>query len=65
MLTVPHRRCMIEDISAGGCRIAAKTQGLAEGQQVIVEVPARKLRFHGEIRWHNGEEAGIEFYFMD
>ncbi|WP_305985038.1 PilZ domain-containing protein [Roseibium sp. MMSF_3544] len=60
-----HRPCVVEDISAGGCRIATKTKDLAQNDAVIVEVESRKLRFHGEIRWIRTDEAGIEFLYQD
>lgn len=60
-----NRSCVLEDISAGGCRIALNTADLACGTKVTVEVASQKLNFHGEIRWVRFGEAGIEFYFMD
>jgi len=60
-----HRQCLVEDISAGGCRVAAKTRGMAFNDRVVIEVHSKKLRFHGEIRWIREGEAGIEFLFMD
>jgi len=62
---VSHRQCLIEDISAGGCRVATKTRGLTCNDRVIIEVHSKKLRFHGEVRWIREGEAGIEFLFMD
>ncbi|WP_150495281.1 PilZ domain-containing protein [Roseibium aquae] len=60
-----HRHCIVEDISAGGCRVATKTKGLAYDDRVIIEVASKMLRFHGEVRWIREGEAGIEFLFMD
>ncbi|TYC63356.1 PilZ domain-containing protein [Rhodobacterales bacterium] len=60
-----HRPCVVEDISAGGCRIAVKSKGLARYDRVVIEVESHKLRFHGEVRWIHLDEAGIEFLFMD
>ncbi|MBN9669990.1 PilZ domain-containing protein [Roseibium aggregatum] len=60
-----HRPCVVEDISAGGCRVAVKSKGLTFNDKVVIEVESRKLRFHGEIRWIRLDEAGVEFLFMD
>jgi|GEM_PF-2126462 len=60
-----HRPCTVEDISAGGCRVAVKSKGLKLNDKVTIEVESRKLRFHGEVRWVRLDEAGIEFLFMD
>ncbi len=60
-----QRPCVVEDISAGGCRVAVKSKGLEPKDRVIIEIESRKLRFHGEIRWIRTDEAGVEFLFMD
>lgn len=60
-----HQPCVVEDISAGGCRVQTKTKRLKLDAVVILEVESRKLRFHGEIRWTRTDEAGIEFLFQD
>ncbi|WP_299471499.1 PilZ domain-containing protein [uncultured Roseibium sp.] len=60
-----HQPCVVEDISAGGCRIATKTKGLKPKAKIVLEVESRKLRFHGEIRWVRTDELGIEFLYQD
>jgi len=60
-----HRPCVVEDISAGGCRIAVKSKDLKYNDKVVIEIESRKLSFHGEIRWTRLDEAGVEFLFMD
>ncbi len=60
-----HQPCVVEDISAGGCRIATKTKNLKQKAKVVLEVESKKLRFHGEIRWTRTDEAGIEFLYQD
>ncbi|MEJ8474091.1 PilZ domain-containing protein [Roseibium algae] len=60
-----HYSCVLEDISAGGCRIALNTSGIPVGIVITLVVPSKKLNFHGEIRWVRFGEAGIEFHFMD
>ncbi|WP_420336761.1 PilZ domain-containing protein [Roseibium sp.] len=60
-----HQPCVVEDISAGGCRIATKTKGLTHNEKIVLEVESKKLRFHGEVRWIRTDEAGIEFLYQD
>ncbi len=60
-----HQPCVVEDISAGGCRIATKTKGLKSNQKIVLEVESKMLRFHGEVRWIRTDEAGIEFLYQD
>lgn len=60
-----HQPCIVEDISAGGCRVATKSKGLVSNARVVLEVESKKLRFHGEIRWIRTDEIGIEFLYMD
>ena len=60
-----HRPCLVEDISAGGCRVAVNTKDLELRDTVVIEIESQKLRFHGELRWLRLDEAGVEFFFMD
>ena len=60
-----HRPCVIEDISAGGCRLAVKSKGLVHNDRIVIEIEERGLRFHGQVRWLRSSEIGVEFLFMD
>ncbi|MEJ8474090.1 PilZ domain-containing protein [Roseibium algae] len=57
--------CIIEDISASGCRVAMNTRSIATDMDVSIVVSSPKRCLYGQIRWVNYGEAGIEFYFQD
>ena len=50
----------LSDISQSGCRLATGSAALTVGMPIAIEL-VHGISIHGNVRWVNGEEAGVEF----
>jgi len=63
--TPANLACIVENISAGGCRLSVRSDNLKVGDSVVLDVVSQEVRFHGTISWVRIGEAGMEFSYQD
>ncbi len=57
--------CVVENISAGGCRLSIRSDNLKAGDNVVLDVVSQQVRFHGIVAWVKTGEIGMEFSYQD